>query len=499
MARETKTIQTALDALPAGTPDESTIRSRVKLPPLPEGVTRRMLARDVVVISLPSLVELVLTQLTSIADQIMVGQLPGEAGVAGLAAVGLAVQPKFLLMTAIMALNVGTTALVARFRGQQKRDKANQAFRMGLMLSFLISFLFMGAGLLTSGAMVRFMAGDGAMTAPTMALGKRYLDIQLYGFLPLCLTFTITAALRGIGESRLPLFYNTVANVVNIFLNWVMIYGRLGCPALGVEGAAWATVIGQLVAFAIALVIALDRRRYIHFDLRRGGLRMERGLLENLLTVGVPSMVEQLLLRIGIILYSRSVAGLGDTDFATHQVCMSIQALSFLMGQAFANASTTLMGQSIGKGRYDMAALYVRQSRTLGILASLVLGGLLVGFNRDIIATYNGTPAVVDTGAQILILLAASQPFQADQFIASGALRGAGDTRFTAAAIAVTVLGVRNLLGLLAIHVLGWGLWGAWIALIADQCSRTVLVALRYAGGKWKLGAAKRFAKADAV
>jgi len=286
--------------------------------------------------------------------------------------------------------------------------------------------------------------------------------------------------------------------VVNIFLNWVMIYGHLGCPALGVEGAAWATVIGQLVAFAMALVIALDRRRYIHFD-PRCGLRMERGLLENLLTVGVPSMVEQLLLRIGIILYSRSVAGLGDTDFATHQVCMSIQALSFLMGQAFANASTTLMGQSIGKGRYDMAALYVRQSRTLGILASLVLGAVLVGFNRDIIALYNGTPAVVDTGAQILILLAASQPFQADQFIASGALRGAGDTRFTAVAIAVTVLGVRNLLGLLAIHVLGWGLWGAWIALIADQCSRTVLMALRYAGGKWKRGAAKRFAKADAV
>lgn len=498
MARETKTIRTALDSLPAGTPDESTLRGRVKLPPLPEGVTRRMLTRDVVVISLPSLVELVLTQLTSIADQIMVGQLPGEAGVAGLAAVGLAVQPKFLLMTAIMALNVGTTALVARFRGQQNRDKANQAFRMGLVLSFLISFLFMGAGLLTSGAMVRFMSGTGAMTASTVALGQRYLDIQLYGFLPLCLTFTITAALRGIGESRLPLFYNTVANVVNIFLNWVMIYGHLGCPALGVEGAAWATVIGQLVAFAMALVIALDRRRYIHFD-PRCGLRMERGLLENLLTVGVPSMVEQLLLRIGIILYSRSVAGLGDTDFATHQVCMSIQALSFLMGQAFANASTTLMGQSIGKGRYDMAALYVRQSRTLGILASLVLGAVLVGFNRDIISLYNGTPAVVDTGAQILILLAASQPFQADQFIASGALRGAGDTRFTAVAIAVTVLGVRNLLGLLAIHVLGWGLWGAWIALIADQCSRTVLVALRYAGGKWKRGAAKRFAKADAV
>ena len=497
MERTANTVTTTLDRLPAGRPTAEELRGRVRLPTLPEGVAHRMLVRDVVVISLPSLVELVLTQLTSIADQIMVGNLPGEQGVAGLAAVGLAVQPKFLLMTTLMALNVGTTALVARFRGQQRRDRANQAFRQGTVLGFLISVLFMLAGLALAEPMVRFMAGTGSMSESTVALGARYLTIQLYGFLPLCVTFTVTAALRGVGETRLPLLYNTVANVVNIFLNWVMIYGHLGCPALGVEGASWATVIGQCVAFVIAMVIVLDRRRYLHLDLG-SRFRFDRDLLGNLVTVGVPSMVEQILLRAGIIIYSRTVAGLGDTDFATHQVCMSIQALSFLMGQAFANASTTLMGQSIGKGRYDMAALYVRQSRNLGILASLVLAALLVLFNRDIISLYNATPAVVESGARILILLAASQPFQADQFITSGALRGAGDTRFTAAAIAVTVLLLRNALGLLMVNILGWGLWGAWIALIADQCSRTFVVAARYARGRWKAGAQTRFAKADA-
>ena len=498
MSAEKNTIETTLDHVPAGTPTDEELYGRVRLPALPEGVTRAGLIRDVVKISLPSLVELVLTQLTSIADQIMVGQLPGEEGVSGLAAVGLAVQPKFLLMTALMALNVGTTALIARFRGRQDRVNANQAFRQGIVLCFLITLVFMAAGLATSGVMIRFMAGTGNMSERAIALGTRYLDIQLYGFLPLCLTFTITAALRGLGESRLPLFYNTVANVVNIFLNWVMIYGKLGCSAMGVEGAAWATVIGQLVAFVIAGWIVLDKRRYIHLDLR-ARFRFDRGLLIGLVTIGIPSMVEQLLLRTGLIIYSRMVAGLGDVDFATHQVCMSLQALSFLMGQAFANASTTLMGQSLGKGRYDMAALYVRQSRTLGILVSLVFAALLVSFNRGFIALYNSTPEVIDTGAKILILLAASQPFQADQFIASGALRGAGDTRFTAAAVAATVLGLRTILGYLMIQVLGLGLWGAWIALITDQVSRTFIIAVRYSGGKWKRSAAVRFAAADAA
>lgn len=117
---------------------------------------------------------------------------------------------------------------------------------------------------------------------------------------------------------------------------------------------------------------------------------------------------------------------------------------------------------------------------------SLVLAALIVLFNRQIISLYNSTPAVVDIGSQILILLAASQPFQADQFITSGGLRGAGDTRFTAAVIAVTVLGVRSGFALITMNLLNWGLWGAWIALIADQLVRTLLMSLRYTGGKWR-------------
>ena len=110
---------------------------------------------------------------------------------------------------------------------------------------------------------------------------------------------------------------------------------------------------------------------------------------------------------------------------------------------------------------------------------------------------FNDTPEVIETGAGILFLLAFSQPFQSDQFIVSGGLRGAGDTRYTAVVIAVTVLGVRSGLGLLAVKVFNWGLWGAWIALMADQLLRSALMALRYRSGKWKKTAAIRFASAD--
>ncbi|MGM9522214.1 MAG: MATE family efflux transporter [Oscillospiraceae bacterium] len=486
--QEGKVVSVTLDSLPYG--DSADNLGRVRKRQMPPGVTRKMLLKDVLLIAWPSFVELVLTQLTSMADQVMVGRLPGEEGLMALSAVGLAAQPKFLLMTLIQALNVGATAVIARFRGQQNRERANQVFKQALILNLFMSIVFMIVGLFSSEWLIKFMSASG-VTDTTLSYGTRYLDIQLYGFVPMCMTITVTAALRGIGDSRTPMIYNTVANVVNLMLNYVMIYGKFGCPAMGVEGAAWATIIGQTVAFVIASCVVLMKKRYIYLDFKEK-FKFDKGLMANVISIGVPSMVEQLFMRAGIIIYTRLVAGLGETLYATHQICMSVQAMSFMIGQAFANAATTLMGQSLGKRRRDMAEIYMRETRNIGILVSFVLMALMVLLNKNIVALYNSNEDVIEIGGKILILLAASQPFQADQFIVSGGLRGAGDTRYTAIVIMITVLGVRSGFCAIAMNVLDWGLWGAWIALVADQCLRTLLMAVRYSSGRWKRIGAKR-------
>ncbi len=486
MEREGKlrTVRTALDDLDYGTPDAPENTGKVGRIQIPGGVTQKQLYRDVALIAWPSLVELVLTQLTSMADQVMVGHLPGQEGITALAAVGLAAQPKFLLMTMVQALNVGATAMIARFRGQQDREKANLVFKHAMLLNLLISALFMAVGLLLSGQLIRFMGGAG-ISGETLELGITYLNIQLYGFIPLCLGFTVTAALRGIGDTRTPMVYNTIANVINLGFNYLMIYGHFGFPKLGVAGASLATIIGQTIAFFIALTVALRKKHYVYLDFREK-FTFDRELMGRVVGIGMPSMLEQLFMRTGIIIYTRQVTGLGDTVYATHQVCMSIQAMSFMVGQAFSNAATTLMGQSIGKLRYDMSAVYMRVTRNLGIAVSFVLMALMVCFNEQLIGLFKNSQEVISMGAPILILLAASQPFQADQFIVAGGLRGAGDTRFAAVVMAVTVLGVRSLLCIALIRFFGLGLWGAWIALVADQCMRTLLMALRYHSGRWK-------------
>lgn len=480
-----KIVRTTLDSLPVGTGDLPIDREKkLRHAEIPDGVTRRMLYGDVVRIAWPSFLELVLTQLTSMTDQIMVGQLPGTVGVLALSAVGLSAQPKFLLMTMMQALNVGATAMVARFRGQGNREKANVVFRQSLLLNAILAVLFMIIGLVFAAPMIRFMGGSG-ISEETFGYAVEYFQIQMYGFVPLCISFTVTAVLRGIGDTKTPLIYNTISNLVNLFFNYLLIYGKFGFPELQVAGASIATIIGQTVAFFIAILFVMNKKRYIYLSFREK-FKVDLVILGNVISIGIPSMVEQLFMRAGIIIYTRTVAGLGDVSYATHQICMNIQAMSFMTGQAFSNSATTLMGQSLGKRRIDMAEIYMRHTRRIGLIVSLFLGAALIFFGRDVVWLYNQTEEIVLLGGNILIMVGCIQPFQSSQFIVSGGLRGAGDTKYPAAVMFITVLIVRSGLALLLVNVFQLGLWGAWYALVADQLLRTLLIVLHYRTGKWR-------------
>lgn len=478
-----KTVQTALDSLPYGDGIPEYENAQIKGVRLPDGVKGRSLMRDVLMIAWPSLLELILTQLTSMVDQMMVGRLPGQEGITALSAVGLATQPRFLLLVMMIALNTGGTAVIARYRGQQNAEKANQTYRQSMILNIMLSGFFTVVGLILSEPLVRFM-GAGGITEETIQQAVVYLRIQLIGFIPLCMTTTTTAALRGVGDTRTPLVYNTTANVVNVIGNYLLIYGKLGFPKMGVAGASLATIIGQTAACCMAMYVSVSGKRYIHLNLKN--FRFDKVILSNVVNIGVPAMIDQLCLRVGMILFVRNVAGLGDTLYATHNVLMSILGMTFMMGQAFATASTTLMGQSLGKRRADMAALYMRYVRRLSLIGTSTMGVLLFIFRAQVISLYNNTPEVIATGSQIMLLMALMQPIQGDTFIVAGGLRGAGDTKYTAVVMAITVLCVRNIMGQILIHMLDLALWGAWLSMVIDQVVRALLMTRRYYSGKWR-------------
>ena len=481
---KTKTVYTALDSLPYGDGIPEYESPNIRGVRLPDGVKGSALTRDVLMLAWPSLLELILTQLTSMVDQMMVGHLPGEEGIVALSAVGLAAQPRFLLLLMMIALNTGVTAVIARYRGQQNFEKANQTYEQAMIMNIVLSGIFTLVGLSISKYLIAFM-GAGGVTQETLNQADIYLRIQLYGFIPLCMTTTTTASLRGVGDTRMPLFYNSVANIVNVIGNYVLIYGKFGFPKMGVAGASLATIIGQCVACVIAVSVSLSGKRSIKIDLKKK-FKFDKAIFSNIVNVGVPATLDQLCLRIGMIIFVRTVAGLGEVAYATHNVLMSILGMTFMMGNAFSTASTTMMGQSLGKRRVDMAALYMRYTRKIGRYASIALGIALIFLRVPVIAMYNNTPEVINTGKQIIVLMACIQPIQSDTFIVAGGLRGAGDTRYTAKITAFSMLFLRNVISIFAVSVLDLGLWGAWIAIVLEQFVRAALINRRYFSGKWR-------------
>jgi putative MATE family efflux protein len=431
-------------------------------------------------------VELTLTQLASMVDQMMVGSIGGSEntmlGAQALSAVGLTVQPKFLLMTAFIAMNTGVTALVARYKGTGDKKNANLVVRQGLLFTFCATLLLSVLGIIFARPMVIFM---GSTDEHVTVWATQYLQIQMAGFLPLALTSTITASLRGVGDSKSSMYYNLIANCINVLFNWLLIYGNLGFPQMDVAGASIATVIGQLVAFVIALCTILRGNSFLKLELRKG-FRPQRRMLGNIMQIGFPAAIEQLVMRAGIILFTRTVASLGTIPYATHNICMNIQALSFMTGQAFAVSATTLMGQSLGRRRYDMAQAYCSRTRRIGMYVAILIGVAFAFFGGDIVGLYNREPDIVRMGGQIMLFVAVLQPLQTSQFIIAGGLRGAGDTQSTAIISFITVLLVRPILAHLMVTYTSLGLYGAWIALAADQSLRSLLVLLRYQSGKWK-------------
>lgn len=471
----------SLDSITPGERLDTDIKKWRKSKTLPDGVTSKGLYRDIGIIAWPAMLELFLNQSASMVDQMMVGQL----GTWAISAVGLSTQPRFLLISTVMAMNVGATAMVARFKGAGDRKRANNILRQAVLLNFFIAIFVSALFFIFARPIIKFMgAEDGAV----LLEATKYLKIQAAGFITVGLTSTVTAVLRGVGNSRAALIYNVTANVINVFFNWVLIFGNLGAPQLGVAGASLATVIGQASAMIMSLIVITRKNAYLRLSLK--GLKPDREALGQITAIGIPVMLERVVMRVGMVAYSKMIASLGTVMLATHQICASIMQLSFVSMEGCQVAVTSLVGQSIGKRRSDMVQAYSARCRRTGTGLAVVTGLIFFFGARLLISLYLDADdphrdIVLANGVKILMLLALYQPFQSSQFILGGVLRGAGDTKATALIYFITVMIVRPASAAIFIFVFKWGLLGGWLSMGVDQLLRYSLILFRFNSGKW--------------
>ena len=435
----------------------------------------------IIALTWPALAENFLSSLMSMFDMMMVGGL----GMYAIAGVGLVTQPKFIMMAAFMAMNIGTTALVARCKGARDPDGANAALRQSLLITVALTAVICVTMIFLSEPLIRWIAGN-ELSEQTIREGLTYLRIQIYGFPTLSFTFAINAALRGAGNTRAAFYNNTVANLVNVAFNYCMIGGNLGFPRLEVAGASIATVIGQFVGLVMAVYVAVWGRQYIKLNIRERW-RIDFSMIKRIVNIGIPALIEQVIMRAGMLWFTTIVTALGDIPYAAHMVAMNIQQLSFTTGMAFGTAATTLVGQCLGRMRSDLAKVYVKMTQNMGYIVSAIIAVILFTCGNFLAGMYSTDIVIISLAADMLKIIAVVNPVSNARFVYVSALRGAGDARFMAVITFVGVLLARPLISIILINSFGMGLSGAWIALVSDGIICYVISMIRYRGGQWTL------------
>jgi MATE family, multidrug efflux pump len=441
-------------------------------PAAPKAARRRH-DREIVALAVPAFGALVAEPLFVMVDSAIVGHL-GTPQLAGLAVAAA------LLTTAVsifVFLAYATTAAVARRVGAGDLAAAIRQGMDGIWLALLLGVAVIAVTLPTAPWLVEaFGASDTAAPYATT-----YLRISSLGIPAMLVVLAATGVLRGLQDTRTPLYVAIGGFAANAGLNAGLVYGA----GLGIAGSAWGTVIAQVAMAAAYLVVVVRGAR------RHGAsLRPDAAGIRASAQAGVPLLVRTLSLRAVLLIATAVAARLGDTDIAAHQIVLSLWSLMAFALDAIAIAGQAIIGRYLGADDAEGARQACRRMVQWGIASGVVLGILIVASRQLFIPLFTSDSAVHDTLLPALLVVAVSQPIAGVVFVLDGVLMGAGDGTYLAGAMLVTLTVFAPVA--LLVPTFGGGLTALWWAMTLMMTVRMLTLWLRMRSGRWLVTGATR-------
>ncbi len=428
-------------------------------------------------IAWPAMIESLFVALAGFIDTMMVSRASDTA----VAAVGVTTQPRMLFYIVFFAISASTVALVSRRYGEKNKDAACRCAAQNFSISVVFAVLELILAFIIAEPLLIFA---GAKT-DTLPEALTYFRISIVGLMFYSLGCVLNAAQRGTGRTKITMRSTLIGNSVNVVLNFFLINGIWFFPRMGVKGAAIATLIGQIVSFAISLFSYLGKNSYLKLKLQYF-FKFENSTISAILNVGGGAGIEQVFMRIGLFLFAKVVADLGTEEMTTHQICMNIINLSFACGDGLSAASSAMVGQNLGRGRSDISLMYGKVAQRIAWGFSAVLFLMFTLGGEFWMRIFSDDLQVIEEGKRILIVVAIVSLAHSSQLIFTGSLRGAGDTRFNAIVSFFSIDIARPVIAYILCYIFDIGVIGAWIALMIDQYTRFICVTIHFYRGKWR-------------
>lgn len=423
--------------------------------------------KKILKLAIPSVIENTLQTSVGFIDTFMIKSI----GLAAVTGIGTANSIISIFLAIYIAISIGTSSLVSRKLGSDDLKSASVFATKGLLLVFLLSILFSAISLIFGNQLLKLMG----LSNDYLALGKTFFVVVGSFSFTIGISTYLASILRAQGNTKSPMYIGVLINVLNIVIDYCLIFGIGFIPPLGVLGTAIGTVVSRVIGCFILYLYVQKSNIKIDFSL----LLKDKDYKE-INKITIPAALERLAMRFGQVVYFGLIIYISEETFAAHNITSQIEGFTYIPALGLASAAATLVGFSIGQRNYKEAKQYGFRSVLIGIISMSILGVIEFIFAPFFASIFSDEQYIIDMIVVALRTNAFFQPAVATSLIITGALQGMGDTKTP---LLSTLIGMWTL-RVVGVYVLGivlnLGIMGVWLSIGIDLCIRGIIMLIKY-------------------
>lgn len=432
----------------------------------------REIFRMMITLSIPTILEEVLRTLLQYVDTAMVGRLGEQAT----AAVSVTTTITWLVNSISFAASVAVLAMISKAVGSGDEKLIKKISQQALLLTAVFGVVTGGVSVLLAPYIPVWMGAEEAVRRPASI----YFTIVSLPMLFRSATIILGAAIRGTKDTRTPMFISFGSNLLNMVLNYLLIY----TAGLGVTGAAIASAISYMLS---GTLIFLAYRRKVQLNWKWSSFQIEKEILRECADISVPVLLTNLTSCLGYVVFAGLVSGMGTAIFAAHSIAVTAETIFYIPGYGLRTATSTMVGISLGENNREKLGAVSRLSISLTVGMMFASGVVLYFVSYPLMCLFTPVERVASLGASMLKLVAFSEPFFGLMVVLEGIFYGMGRTRYAFLVETGSMWGIRILFTFLCVKVWQFDLRAVWYCMIADNVCKAVLFSIparRYVGGR---------------
>lgn len=419
---------------------------------------------------LPITIASILEMTTGLVSMAMIGRIDANSSIA-VNAIGISQRITQIVWALFKGITTGASVFVAQAYGASNHKKLRQVVQQTILSSLVVVVVLQQIIFWNAPKLLSIFNPNSEL----LESGALYLKTISWGLPFMVIMLAVAAALQGMGNAKTPMLIAFIMNLINIGFSFILIFGHLGIPALGIKGAAIATAISQFCGSLIGLYVLFGRNGVLNSMLNRHFFKFHINEIIDLYKVGLPTSFESIFWQVASIILTRAILTFGGTAFAAHQFGLQAESISYMPAAGFGIAATTFIGQALGARDKELGKAYLKETLKGAIWVTVFCASILIFFPTVVMRLLTPNAEIINLGAKYLIIMGIVQIPQNVSGVLNGALRGAGYTRVPMYVAGAGLWGIRVPLTLILTYKFHYTIIAIWIVMGIDLAVRFLI------------------------